>query len=47
MTPLTNQEGQEETRAVKEMGPGETHLFSEMSEDMGTWTAVRKISHIK
>merc|ERR1711879_1030668 len=25
----------------------ETHLFSEMSEDMGTWTAVRKITHIK
>ena len=41
------QEGQDETRAVKEMGPGETHLFGEISENMGTWTAVRKISQIK
>ena len=41
------QEGQEEHRVEKELGAGETHLFSEMSEDMGTWTAVRKITHIK
>ena len=43
----STQEGQEDTQAEKEMAPGETHLFSEISENMGTWTAVRKISHIK
>ena len=42
-----NQEGQEDTKTEKVMAPGETHLFSELSENMSTWTAVRKISHIK
>ena len=28
------------------LAPGESHTFPEMTENMGTWTAVRKIRHL-
>ena len=28
------------------LAPGESHTFPERTENMGTWTAVRKIRHL-
>ena len=30
----------------KALAPGDSHTFQERSENMGTWTAVRKIRHL-
>merc|ERR1712228_707326 len=49
-TPLTitvryaaNKEGEEEV-VVKEVGEGETVIFEEMSEDMGSWQQSERLS---
>lgn len=29
------------------LNPGDSHTFPERTENMGSWTAVRKISHLR
>merc|ERR1711973_870194 len=40
-------EGQEDTKVEKNLADGESHTFEEKSESMGSWTAFRKIKHLR
>ena len=40
-------EGQEDTKVEMNLAAGETHTFEEKSESMGSWTAFRKIKHLR
>ena len=40
-------EGQEDLLEEMTIVAGESHTFPEKSENMGTWNAVRKITHIR
>ena len=41
------QEGQSEETAEAVLAPGSSHTFPERTANMGTWTAVRKIRHLR
>merc|ERR1712131_241494 len=40
-------EGQEDTKVDINLAAGESHIFEEKSENMGSWTAFRKIKHLR
>jgi len=40
-------EGQEDTKVEINLAAGESHIFEEKSENMGSWTAFRKIKHLR
>ena len=40
-------QGHKEIKEVKKLEKGETHIFEEKSEDMGSWRMVREIISLK
>merc|ERR1719184_506786 len=41
------EDGHKEIQEVKKLEKGETHIFEEKSEDMGSWRMVREIISLK